>query len=87
MSKLAVATSLISESPEGEESGFIHEAREHILAACELLRPLSSDYARIAWLLEDALTFLDQREDHSGLDAPSSGAEISEFLSRVNAKP
>ena len=38
----------------------IHQAREHIARASVLLRPLGIEFARIAWMFEDSLAFIDE---------------------------
>ena len=35
------------------------EAKEFIMAAASLLRGLNTDMERVSWILEDALTFID----------------------------
>ena len=37
----------------------VMEAKEYIMAAASLLRGLNTDMERVSWILEDALTFID----------------------------
>lgn len=37
-------------------------AREHIVAAASLLRPLSSEFERVSWILEDTLMYIDEAQ-------------------------
>ena len=38
------------------------EVREHIQAASSILQTLSPELARVAWMLEDSLSFIDEAE-------------------------
>lgn len=40
----------------------LRTSREHIVAAASLLRPLSSEFERVSWILEDTLMYIDEAE-------------------------
>ncbi|MCC6933827.1 MAG: hypothetical protein IT292_11360 [Deltaproteobacteria bacterium] len=39
------------------------KAKEHINSAANMLRGLNADMERVAWILEDALTFIDDARE------------------------
>ena len=38
----------------------VAHAKEHVIAAAVILKSLGPDMSRVAWMLEDSLTFIDQ---------------------------
>ena len=44
----------------------LRQVRGHVTAAAQLLKPLGPDKERIGWLLEDVLSYLDEREEQDG---------------------
>lgn len=56
-------------------------AREHVSLAAAMLQRLGPDQARVAWMLEDALTFLDE-----SYEAPVLSMADAEKLVSASAK-
>ncbi len=61
----------------------LRTAREHIVAAAALLRPLSSEFERVSWILEDTLMYIDEaevayEEENSQQRGPHANGSIGE---------
>lgn len=63
------------------------EAKEYIMAAASILRGLNTDMERVSWLLEDALTFIDDASeaDDTFIEQVFSETE-PQFISAASAK-
>ena len=61
-------------------------AKEHVVQAAVLLRQLGPDEARVSWLLEDALVYLDDPglKDESGED-PFEKFDVPQDFARKKA--
>ena len=66
---------------ESDHDKRVLEAREHILSAASLLRGLNTEMDRVAWMLEDALTFIEDAEeaDQTFIEEVFSSSE-AEFI-------
>lgn len=64
----------------------VQEAREHIRRAGALLRSLGGDYARVGWLLEDAVEMLHEEEIEDDVDYSAEFEVLTrEFIPTVRA--
>ena len=63
------------------------EAKEYIMAAASILRGLNTDMERVSWILEDALTFIDdaREADDTFIEQVFSETE-PQFISASSAK-
>lgn len=58
-----LAVSRVVSESEDQKAAIIAEASEAILYAAELVRPLGVDFERVAWMLEDSLSYLRQAQE------------------------
>ena len=67
-----------------ETARAVEEAKALILQASDLLRPLGSDLARIAWLLEDTIPQLEEAASggHDGPTEQFNSEKLAEIIAR-----
>ncbi|MCB0345745.1 MAG: hypothetical protein KDD66_11555 [Bdellovibrionales bacterium] len=80
-----------NESPSMRREQVLKTAREHIVAAAALLRPLSSEFERVSWILEDTLMYVDEaqaayEEENSSQRGPHANSSLSDETSGEKTK-